>query len=235
MDARHVAERTVSRGEEQMLFESLEPRSLRSASAFSAQVTVDQLNIRAALLKFRYDAVTSSATLIADCSALQAADVKGDATLAALFTAFHKEVKAMRHTLDLDRLAESSAVLKDQSVVVAELEQYVSDKGNEAARTADRIQLRKDRIQLQKDEIAGLNARLATRESEQTALTDDLNAIVATLGTDTKASGALQTAVNTFVTDRSASLAEFQTDLQGIITARTQLVTDLNASLTATT
>jgi len=217
-----------------MYLESLESRSLMSVSPFSTTVEIDRLNIRAALLKFRYDAVTSTATLIADCSALQAADLKNDALLAPLFTALHKEVKAMRHTLDIDRLDESAAVLKDESVIDSELAQYLSDEGNEAARTADRIQLKKDRIQLQDDEIIGLNARLATRESEQTALTADLDAITATLGTDTSASPALQAAVNTFVTDRAASLGLFETDLQSIITARTQLVTDLTASLTAT-
>ena len=217
-----------------MLFESLESRSLMSASAFSAQVTIDQLNIRAALLKFRSDAVASTATLLADCSALQAADLKGDATLAPLFKAFRKEVKSMRHTLDIDRLNESSAVLKDESVVDAELAQYAADSGNPTARAADRQQLRKDRIQLQDDEIAGLNARLATRQAEQTALTADLNAITAAIGTDKNAGAALQSAVNTFVSDRSAALAEFQTDLSAIITARTKLVADLNASLTAT-
>jgi hypothetical protein len=220
--------------ERKMFFESMESRSLMSASAFSTQVTIDRLDIRAALLKFRYDAVTASATLIADCSALQAADVKGDAILAPLFTALHREVKAMRHTLDLDRLTESSAVLKDESVVVAEEEKYVSDEGHEAARAADRIQMRKDRVQLEDDEIAGLNSRLATRESEQTALTADLNAITAALGTDTGASTALQAAVTKFVTDRTASLSTFESDLHGIITARTQLVTDLNASLIST-
>jgi hypothetical protein len=217
-----------------MFLESLESRSLMSASPFSTTVEIDRLDVRAALLKFRYDAVTSTATLIADCSALQAADLKNDALLAPLFTALHKEVKAMRHTLDIDRLDESAAVLKDESVIDSELAQYVSDEGNEAARTADRLQLKKDRIQLQDDEIAGLNARLATRESEQTALTADLNSITATLGTDTGASAALQAAVNTFVTDRAASLGTFETDLQSIITARTKLVTDLTASLTAT-
>jgi len=217
-----------------MFFESLESRSLMSATAFSTQVTIDQLHIRAALLKFRYDAVTTTATLIADCSALQAADVKKDTILAPLFTALHREVKSMRHTLDLDRLTEASNVLKDESVVVGEQEKYVADLGNETARTADRVQMRKDRIQLQDDEIAGLNSRLATRESEQTALTADLNAITAAVGTDTGASTTLEAAVAQFVTDRTASLALFQTDLQAIITARTQLVNDLTASLTLT-
>jgi hypothetical protein len=218
-----------------MFLESLESRSMMSASPFSTQVEIDRLNIRAALLKFRFDGVTATAKLVADCSALQAADVKQDTTLAPLFKQLHKDVKAMRHTLDLDRLSETSAVLKDESVIVAELEQYVADDGNQAARTADRKVLRADRIQLQNDEIAGLNARLATRQSEQTALTADLNAITTALGTDTGASTALQTAVNAFVADRSASLITFQSDLQSIISARIQLVSDLNASLTATT
>lgn len=217
-----------------MFVESLETRSLMSASAFSTQVTLDRLDIRAALLKFRYDAVTSTATLIQDCSALQAADLKQDTLLAPLFKALHKEVKSMRHTLDLDRLTESSAVLKDESVVVAEEEQYVSDIGSEPARKADRIQLRKDRVQLQDDEIAGLNARLTERVNEQGALTADLDAITTTLGTDTGASAALQAAVTAFVGDRTTSLGDFQTDLKAIIAARTQLVTDLNASLTST-
>jgi hypothetical protein len=217
-----------------MFFESLESRALMSASPFTTQVETDRLDVRAALLKFRYDAVTSSATLVADCAALQASDLKQDATLAPLFTALHKEVKAMRHTLDIDVLNESSAVLKDESVVVAELAQYATDEGNETARTADREQLRKDRAQLQEDEIAGLNARLSTREAEQTTLTSDLDAITTTLGSDTGASTALKTAVTNFVTDRTASLALFQTDLSAIITARTQLVTDLNASVTST-
>jgi len=235
VDEQHVADRRTVPEEEKMFLESLESRSMMSASAFSTQVQLDQLHIREALLKFRYDGVTETATLLSDCSALQAADVKKDTILAPLFKALHKEVKSMRHTLELDRLTESSAVLKDEGVVVGELEQYVSDAGNPTARAADRIQLRKDRVQLQTDEIAGLNARLGARESEQAALTADLNAITTALGTDTGASPALVTAVNNFVTDRTASLALFQTDLSAIITARNQLVTDLTASLSATT
>ena len=70
---------THNLGGEKMLIETLESRSLMSASAFGTQVQIDRLNVRAALLKFRYDAVTSTATLVADCSALQAADLKQDA------------------------------------------------------------------------------------------------------------------------------------------------------------
>ena len=217
-----------------MLFESLESRSMMSASAFSTQVQIDQLNVRAALLKFRYDIVTNTATMLADCSALQAADLKKDTVLAPLFKAFRKEVKSMRHTLDGDRLTESSAVLADEGVIVGELAKYAADAGNETARAADRIQLRKDRIQVQIDEIAGLNARLTTRETEEAALSADLNAITTALGTDAGASPALVSAVNTFVTDRTNSLALFQTDLKAIITARTQLSADLTASLSST-
>ena len=36
---------------------------------------------------------------------------------------------------------------------------------------------------MQTDEIAGLNARLTTRETEETALTADLNAVTTALGT----------------------------------------------------
>jgi hypothetical protein len=217
-----------------MFLESLESRSMMSASPISTQLQIDRLDVRAALLKFRYDVVTTSATLIADCSALQAADLKQDTTLAPLFTALHKDVKAMRHTLDLDKLTESAAVLNDESVIDTELVKYAQDSGNEAARTADRIQLRKDHIQLQTDEIAGLNARLTTRETEQTALTNDLNAITTALGSDTNASAVLKTAVSTFVTDRTSSLVLFETDLKAVVAARTQLAADLTASLSST-
>jgi hypothetical protein len=140
----------------------------------------------------------------------------------------------MRHTLDLDKLTESAAVLNDESVIDTELVKYAQDSGNEAARTADRIQLRKDHIQLQTDEIAGLNARLTTRETEQTALTNDLNAITTALGSDTNASAVLKTAVSTFVTDRTSSLVLFETDLKAVVAARTQLAADLTASLSST-
>jgi hypothetical protein len=212
----------------------LAPKTDQAASAFSTQVLIDQLNVRAALLKFRYDIVTNTAAMLADCSSLQAADLKKDTILAPLFKAFRKEVKAMRHTLEIDRLTESSAVLTDEGVIVGELAKYASDAGNESARAADRIQLRKDRIQMQTDEIAGLNARLTTRETEETALTADLNAVTTALGTDTGASSGLVTVVNTFITDRTSSLALFQTDLKAIIAARTQLSADLTASLSST-
>jgi hypothetical protein len=218
-----------------MFLETLESRAMLSATAFNTQVLQDRLAVDSALLKFKSDTVSITIALVNDSGALQAADLKQDTTLAPLFKQLHKDVKTMRSGLKSDLLNESSAVLKDESVVVAELAKYVSDNGNETARKADRVQLRKDRIQLQNDEIAGLNARLTTRQTYQTKLTDDLNAITTALGTDTGASQALQTAVNQFTTDRTSSLTTLQSDLTGIINARTKLAADLAASLTSTT
>ena len=67
------------------------------------------------------------------------------------------------------------------------------------------------------------------------ALTADLSAITTALGTDTGASSELKAAASTFVTDRTASLgACSRPTCTGVITARTQLVTDLNASVSST-
>ncbi len=217
-----------------MFLESLESRQLMSVSPFSTQVQQDRLAVQKALLNFRSDLNSYTATLLADCSALQSADVKQDSTLLPLFKQLHKDAKSMRLSLKEDRLNESSAVLKDESAVVAEESQFLSDAGNKTARAADRVQIREDRIQLQADEIAGLNARLTTRETDESILSGDITAITNALAGDTGASSALQAAVKNFVTDRTDSLSAFQTDIEGIITARNQLMTDLKASLTST-
>jgi cytochrome c556 len=218
-----------------MFMESLESRSLMSASAFSTQVSADLSNVRTALLKFRYDILTNMATVSADRDALDADGLAKDAVLSPLFATVHNQSKVLQHTVIDDTLAESSAVVKDESVVVKELKRYASDDGNEAARTADRKQLRKDRVQLQDDELAGLNARLVTRESEINALSDQLDAITAALGTDSKASAKLRSDTTKFVTDAKSYLDVVNGDLESIVTARTQLIADFNASVSLTT
>jgi len=121
-----------------MFIEPMESRTLMSVSAISAQVAADRAQVHADLLKFQSDLVANTGTIQADCAALQADDVKHDTTLAPLFKTLHADVKAMRSALAADRLAESSAVLKDESVIVTALQQYASDAGNSTARKADR-------------------------------------------------------------------------------------------------
>jgi hypothetical protein len=198
-------------------------------SPVSQAVAADRAQINADLLQFKADVASACVTLLKDCQALQLADLKGDATLAPLFTTLHTNVTQMQQQLQADCLAQSSAVLKDQSVIVAELKQIVVDKGNPTALKADKAALLADRIALQNDEIAGLNARIATRQSDYATIFGDLQAITTAVGNDTNASPALVAAANTFTTDRGNILNAMSKDLTKLQADRTQLVTDLTA------
>src|ERR1700690_4169160 len=101
-----------------MFIESLESRALLSASAVDPQIVADRLQVQAALLAFKTDCVSYTAKLLTDCQALQADDVKQDAVLAPLFKMLHSDVNSMQLQLESDKLAESTAVLADQSVIV---------------------------------------------------------------------------------------------------------------------
>ncbi len=91
------------------------------------------------------------------------------------------------------------------------------------------IQLRDDHIKMQQDEIAGLNARLTTRQDEYTKIMADLNAIGTAAQSDPNASDQMKTDIQTFVTDGTNALNTMATDIQKLITDRTQLVNDLTA------
>jgi hypothetical protein len=212
-----------------MLFESLERRSLMSASPVSAQVAIDRLEVKADLLKFRLDIAAGEAMTLSNIQKLKAAGLKGDATLTPLFTKFHQDVKSMHQQLFSDRLAESENVLSDQIVIVKELVQILKDKGNSSALTTDHTALLADRVQLQNDEITGLNTRIATREADFSELTTDLNNIVIAAKADPSLTAAELIDVNTFASDRATLLTTLMSDLQTIQTARTTLSNALAA------
>jgi hypothetical protein len=212
-----------------MFIESLESRTLFAASAVSSAVAADRLQIQADLTKFKSDIAAQCAILWADCSALQADDVKQDAVLAPLFKTLHSDVTAMQTQLAADCLAECTAVLNDQSVILAVDAKILADKGNASALKTDHVTLLTDQIKLQADEITGLNARLSTRQTDYTQISADLTAIFNAVGNDVGATAKVKADVQKFVTDRTNSLNVFEGALQNLITDRTKLVADLTA------
>jgi hypothetical protein len=212
-----------------MLFETLESRTLMSVSPISTKVAIDRLEVRIDLLKFRIDTIFYTTKLLADSKRMQADGLKSDTTLTPLFATLHSDVQNMWAQLRVDRLTQASNVLADQSVIDKELVQIIADKGNSTALQADHAQLLTDRIQLQNDEIAGLNTRLATRQADYTTIFSDVSAIATAVAGDPNSSPALTTAVEHFTTDRTNTLNAMTTDISTVIAARTTLVADLTA------
>jgi hypothetical protein len=141
----------------------------------------------------------------------------------------HTDVTQMWTQLRIDRLTEAGNVLQDESVIVRELAKLLTDRGNHQAVLADKAQLLTDRIQLQNDEIAGLTARLTTRENAYNKIFADLGAITTAVSADTNASANLLAAVEKFAADRTTCLNTMSADLQKLIADRTQLAADLTA------
>jgi hypothetical protein len=216
-----------------MFFESLETRALMSVSAVSLGVEEARLVVQQDLLNLKADCIQYTNTLLQDCQALQAADLKQDKVLVPLFKQLRSDVKSMQSQLKSDRLTECEAVLKDESAILLVKESILADQGNPTEEKADHIQLVTDQIQLQNDEIAGLNTRIATREADYGTLFDDLANIATALGTDTGASPALVEAVTKFDADRGDALTDILGDLQALQGARTSLAVALTAELGA--
>jgi hypothetical protein len=215
-----------------MQFESLESRTFLSASPVSTQVAIDRLQVRADLLQFRSDAAGGTAKILTDLQKLKADGLRKDPTLAPLFIKFRSDVKSMHQQLFMDRLNESAAVLHDDSVIVKELIQIIKDKGNATALGADHQTLVADRVQLQSDEVAGLNARITTRQNDYNQLSTDLDNIVAAADADTSLTSSDLADVNTFSADRTTLLTTLMSDLQTIEQARTSLSSALAAEET---
>lgn len=212
-----------------MFFEALESRTLLSISPVSLQVAADRLQVHADLVSFKADMLHDTATLLGDVKALKLDGVKADPTLGPLFATLKTDVKAMRSQLAADRLAQAKAVVKDQAAILKDMRQARMDRGNPTAVTADRAQLLADRIQLQTDEIAGLTARINTRQSAFDTISADLQAIATAASGDSGYSAKLTADINKFVTDRTNSLNTMTADLNKIKADRTQLQTDLAA------
>ncbi len=210
--------------------EGLEARSMLSASpTLNAAVVADRLTIQADLLKFRSDALVQEATLGGDIAAIKADDVKDAASLKPLIATFHADVKAMWAQLKVDRLNEAQNVLADESLIVGDMKQILLDHGNVPALATDHANLLAHRIQLQNDMIAGLNARLATRQAAYQTIFSDGNAIVAAAHADSTVSVKLAADLQKWVTDKGNAMTVFAGDLEKLVSDRQQLVLDLTA------
>ena len=135
----------------------------------------------------------------------------------------------MGTALRIDRLTEAANALADQSVIAGDLKQILLDKGDATALAADRAKLHADRLQLQNDLLAGLDARIATRQSYHDTLFNDTQAILAAANTDPNASDKLKANVQTFVTDVDGKLDKMSADLTKVAADRAKLVADLSA------
>ena len=212
-----------------MFTETLESRTLMSASPINTQIAADRLQVRADLLRFKADALSDTAVIMTDVAALKVDGLKNDATLVPLFKQLHTDLVQMWTQLRIDRLTEAGNVLKDQSVIVTELVHLLKDRGNPTAVTADKAVLLTDRIQLQNDEITGLNTRLTTRQNAYNKIFADLDQITTGVADDNNASPALVAEAQKFAVDRTNCLNTMSADLTKLIADRTQLVTDLTA------
>lgn len=214
--------------------ELLENRTLMSATVFDTAVSNDRLQVKIDLLKFRSDALLCRATLLSDALRLRKDDAKQATTLAPLIATYKTDLRAMQLTLQVDRLTEASNALKDQAAIVGVRRQILKDRGDATALAADRAQIMALRIQLQNDLIAGLNARLATRQTQSTQVFNDGQAIIDAVQKDPNASAQVQADVTKSINDRTTCMNSFETNIQTLITDRTQLVTDLSASQSQT-
>jgi hypothetical protein len=213
------------------LCEGLESRVLLSTTppVFNPTVKADRLAIRAELLKFRSDIFACASTLLKDRIAINKDTAKGDTSLVGPFQTLRTDLNAFHTALREDRLAEAANALADESTIKLDLRQILIDKGNATALAADHAKLMTDRIQLQNDLIAGLDTRIATRQSYLPTISSDVDAIVTAANNDPNASDALKAAVATFSTDRTNCITTLTSDLQDIETTRAQLVADLTA------
>ena len=209
--------------------EALESRTLLSASPVNATAKLDRLQIRVDLLKFRADAFAGSAAILSDRLSMKADNVAAATTVTPLLTQLKNDAKAMRTALKIDRLTEAAQVLTDQATIATDLKQILLDKGNATALAADQTKLHTDRLQLQNDLLAGLDARIATRQTYRDTLFNDTQTILAAANTDPNASDKLKADVQTFVTDVDGKLDKLAADLTKLSADRAKLVADLSA------
>jgi hypothetical protein len=211
--------------------ETLECRTLLSAAhVFDPTVKLDRLQVRVDLLKFRADALAGTAAILSDRVALKGDNVAAATTVPPAIAKLHTDAKAMRTALQIDRLTEAAAVLSDQSVIALDLRQIILDRKDPAALATDHTKLRADRITLQNDLIAGLDTRIATRQSYHDTLFADGSAIVAAANSDPNATDKLKADVQTWVTDIDKKLDKMSADLTKLAADRTKLVADLTAA-----
>jgi hypothetical protein len=217
------------------VIENLESRTLLSATPpvlFNATIKLDRLVIRMDLIKFRFDAAISNLQLAIDRLIIRHNTPKGDTSLDAPFTQLRTDVKSMSLQLAQDRLNEAKNVLNDELTIKQDILQIRKDRGNDSALTADHDKLKNDRIQMQTDLVGGLDMRIATRQTFETTISNDTQAIITAATNDANATNAMSAAVTKFSNDRITRLATLTADLQKISTDRHTLVNDLTAAQT---
>jgi hypothetical protein len=209
-------------------FESLESRTLMSATFFDSAVQHDRAVITADFVKLRINLNTDAKAILTDNKALRKDDLKANTVLEPLVLQFRSDVKSFQLTLKSDRLTEAGNVIADEKVILGERVQAFRDRHNATALAADQALIITDRAQLNTDEVAGLTQRLSDRQAEAATLQTDAQAILTALPTS-GASAQLTADVQTWLGDKGANLDRITGDLTKISTDRTQLIADLNA------
>jgi hypothetical protein len=212
--------------------DTLESRLLMSASAttvLSTAVEADQLQIKADLLKFKADCAATDRTLFSDVLAIKTDDPKQAPTIMPLVKKMRKDLIAMWTQLHADRLAEKQNVLADESVIAGDRLKILKDQGT-SLETADHAKLLADQIKLQNDMIAGLDARIATRQADYNTIFNDGQAVITAVGNN----GNLAADVTKWVNDRTTCMTTLTGDLNALVADRTKLVADLTAEQSAT-
>jgi hypothetical protein len=216
--------------------ENLECRTLFSASAssvFDAAVISDRLAVKADLDLFKSDCFSLQANMIRDLQTIKADKPSDASTFVPLVKQFRTDLNSMHAQLAADRLNESAAVLSDEAAILKIRVHVLKDHGNSTALSQDHANLLAARIKLQDDMVAGLDARIATRETDFSKISTDINNIVTAVDADTNASAAFQAAVQKWSTDRTTGMAAITADLANLQDARTQLSADLTAEQSA--
>ena len=119
-------------------------------------------------------------------------------------------------------------------VIAGDRLQILNDKGNASAEKTDHAKLKADFTKAQNDMIAGLNSRIATRQTFYTTIDNDEQSIITAVQSDPHASAKLQADVKKWISDKTTNMATLLADLQKLSADRTQLVADLNASSSPT-
>lgn len=209
-------------------FETLESRTMMSASPFDAAVRADRMQIRIDMLKLDSDFYGDAAKLLTDNKALKSDKLYLNTTLHPLVEKMRADVHSFNLTLRGDRLTEAANVIADEQVVVAQLKKMFADRKDPAALAADKVVLRTDRSNLQSTMVAGLTQRILDRDAESTQILADTNAILTALPTS-GASAQLTSDVTTWLSDKGTALTKITADLTKLTNDRSTLIGDLNA------
>jgi hypothetical protein len=217
--------------------EPLESRVLMSASlasrALSQAVIDDRSQIRADLLKFRTDAFSCFATTSHDLNAITAAHPGNASTVLPPIRRMRKDLSQVRSALASDHLADRSNVVADESLIIAKRRRVLLDHDKPAALVTDRQLLSAGLIRLQQDMLAGLDMRIAARQSDYNTIFNDGQVIINAVQSDPVGGTKVQGALATFVNDRTACINTLMPELQLVAADREQLATDLTAMQSA--